>query len=320
MIDLRRGSFPFIFSRRAGPIIPGKELRARRRCPLGVETATNSSGVSIMSEAEAVGKTKGMPATVGSLSDDLSQLGVRPGMTLLVHSSLSSLGWVCGGAVSVVLALERALGPDGTLMMPAHSGDLSEPSKWRNPPVPEQWCDLIRREMPAFDIDMTPTRGVGAIPECFRKQRGAVRSSNPEVSFASRGPRAEELTRDHPLDYPTGDDSPLGRLYAMDGWVLHLGSDFKCASSLHLAEYRARYSRRKVVRCGTPVLVDGERRWVEFDDVEGDDSVFPLIGEGFLVERKADMLSGKVACAQALLMRQRALVDYGVKWMETNRR
>jgi len=269
-----------------------------------------------MSEAEAVGKTKGMPATVGSLSDDMSHLGVRPGMTLLVHSSLSSLGWVCGGAVSVVLALERALGTEGTLVMPAHSGDLSDPSKWRNPPVPELWWDLIRREMPAYDVDMTPTRCVGAIPECFRKQRGTMRSNHPEVSFAARGPRAEALTRGDSLDFPTGDDSPLGRLYGMDGRVLLLGSDFQCASSLHLAEYRARYPSRKVVRCGAPVLVVGERRWVEYDDVESDDSVFPRIGEGFLGARKGDVRVGRVACATAMLMSQGALVDYAVEWTE----
>ncbi len=95
-----------------------------------------------MTEADAVERTEGLPATVRSLADDLSALGVRPGMTLLVHSSLS---WVCGGAVAVVMALERVLGPEGTLAMPAHSSDLSEPSRWKNPPVPEPWWDVIRR-------------------------------------------------------------------------------------------------------------------------------------------------------------------------------
>jgi aminoglycoside 3-N-acetyltransferase len=88
-----------------------------------------------MSEEGAVRATKGMPATVQSIRDDLSALGVTQGMVLLVHSSLSSLGWVCGGPVAVVLALEAALGPEGTLVMPTHSSDLSEPSYWKAPPV-----------------------------------------------------------------------------------------------------------------------------------------------------------------------------------------
>ncbi|UCE91058.1 MAG: AAC(3) family N-acetyltransferase [Methanobacteriota archaeon] len=271
-----------------------------------------------MTEAEAIERTKGMPATISSMSDDLLTLGVTAGSTLLVHSSLSSLGWVCGGAVSVVLALEKALGVDGTLVMPTHSGDLSDPSRWRNPPIPEQWWDVVRDEAPAFDVDMTPSRGMGVIPECFRRQRGTMRSAHPSVSFAARGPMAEALTEVRSLDFPAGEGSLLARLYDLDGHVLLVGADFRCATSLHLAECRASYPGRKVIRCGAPVIVDGERRWVEFDDIEYDDSDFIQIGVSFS-DIEGNVRSGPVACGRALLMSQRALVDHAVRWMEENR-
>ena len=271
-----------------------------------------------MSEAEAVEKTKGMPATVRSLTDDFRKLGISGGMTLLVHSSLSSLGWVCGGPVAVVLALERALGPEGTLSMPTHSSDLSEPSKWRHPPVPESWWEVVRQEMPAFDVDLTPTRGIGAVAECFRRQRGTIRSSHPSVSFAARGPLAKALTENTKLDFPTGDDAFLGRLYDVDGLVLLLGADFRCATSLHLAEFRARYPSRKVIKCGAPIIVDGERRWVEYDDVEYDDSDFAQIGSRF-TDEDGSVRRGPVASGTAMLMSQRSLVDFATKWMEENR-
>ena len=271
-----------------------------------------------MSEAETVERTKGMPATVQSLADDLSALGVSSGTTVLVHSSLSSLGWVCGGAVAVVLALEKAVGQDGTLVMPTHTGDLSEPSRWRNPPVPEPWWDLIRQEMPAFDADLTPTRCMGAIVECFRKQNGTLRSNHPIVSFAARGPKARAVTEGTPLDYPTGDESPLGRMYDLDGQVLHLGIDFVCSTSLHLAEYRADYPKRRVIRCGAPVVVDSARRWVEYDDIEYDDTDFDRIGAAYL-EHTGHARRGSVASGRAILMPMRSLVDYAVGWIEENR-
>ncbi len=71
-----------------------------------------------MREGQVVQNTK-IPATNESLQTDLRALGVGAGMVLLVHSSLSAMGWVCGGAVAVILALQEVLGASGTLVMPA---------------------------------------------------------------------------------------------------------------------------------------------------------------------------------------------------------
>ena len=69
-----------------------------------------------MPEEAAIQQTTTGPVTIPSLLADFAVLGVQPGMTLLLHSSLSALGWVCGGPVAVILALEQLLGPDGTLV------------------------------------------------------------------------------------------------------------------------------------------------------------------------------------------------------------
>jgi len=149
-----------------------------------------------MPEQDIIQRTAN-PLTKDGLVHDARRLGVSPGDVLLVHSSLSAIGWVVGGARTVIEALIEAVSPDGTLVMPAFSGDLSDPSDWRNPPVPSSWIDRIREAMPAFDPDRTPTRQMGCIAETFRKWPGAMRSIHPVSSMTALGPHAMRIVERH---------------------------------------------------------------------------------------------------------------------------
>ena len=139
------------------------------------------------------------PATTRSLVRDLQALGVRHGGVYLVHTSLSALGYVTGGAQAVVDALLETVGDSGTIMMPTFTGDLSEPSVWQNPPVPELWWPILRAEMPAFDPLRSGTREMGRINELFRTYPTVKRSSHPNDSFAAWGPMTERLLDDHEI-------------------------------------------------------------------------------------------------------------------------
>ena len=267
-----------------------------------------------MGEREAIARSSA-PRTRESLAGDLRRLGVTPGTTVLVHSSLSSLGWVCGGPVAVVQALTDAVTGSGTIVMPTQSAELSDPANWGNPPVPRAWWATIRETMPAYDPRVTPTRGMGRIVETFRTWPGALRSSHPQASFAAWGRRARQVVGGHSLDDSLGEGSPLARLYELDASVLLLGVGYGSNTSFHLAEYRAPGAPR--VEAGAPILEDGRRVWKTYEDVDLDEKVFPEIGAAFEGTGRARL--AKVGSAEARLFSQRAAVDFAEGWLARQR-
>jgi aminoglycoside N3'-acetyltransferase len=97
-----------------------------------------------------MGTSPRRPVTVNDLVADLERLGARPWMTLLVHCSLSALGWVVGGEQAVVAALRGVLGQAGTLVMPTQSWQLCDPAYLNAPDVPRAWWPMIREHLPAY--------------------------------------------------------------------------------------------------------------------------------------------------------------------------
>ncbi|WP_436932741.1 aminoglycoside N(3)-acetyltransferase [Halosimplex halobium] len=270
-----------------------------------------------MGEHDAVDRVD-EPVTVSTLVDDLRDLGVERGETLLVHSSLSALGWVCGDAQAVVDALRAVVTDSGTLVMPAHTGQYTDPEAWSNPPVPDDWIETIRAERPPFRPESTPTRGMGAVAECFRGYPDTVRSRHPTVSFAAWGADAEAVVADHAYDEGLGDGSPLAEVYDRDGTVLLLGTDYETNTSVHLAEYRAAFPKDRATN-EAPVVEDGDAVRVEYEDIETDTSDFAELGADFEDERPEAVERGTVGAAEARLVDQPALVDYAVEWFESNR-
>lgn len=270
-----------------------------------------------MSERDVIERSP-EPVTHNRIVNDLDRLGVSIGDTLIVHSSLSALGYVIGGAQTVVEALLESIGPTGTLTMPGHSGAFSEPSYWKNPPVPQDWWPIERATMPAFDLSLTPLRGMGAIPETFQRLPGIHRSDHPRNSHLAFGPLATIITNGHSLEDGFGEQSPLARLYECDARILLLGVPHANNTSLHLAEYRAVWPSKMRTTQGSPVLVNGKREWVIYEELDTYADDFDAIGNELAANRL--QITGYVGLATAHFMSQRVAVDFAADWITRNRK
>ena len=272
-----------------------------------------------MSQADLIRRTD-TPHTRATLTRDLRDLGVAPGMNLLVHSSMRRIGYIVGGAQTLLDAILDALGPDGTLMVPTHTSLNTDPARWENPPVPADWIKTMRDAIPAFDPLRTPSHLMGQLPELLRTWPGARRSSHPVGSFAALGPAATELVDHHPLLNEFGESSPLARLYDLDGHILLLGVGHERNTSLHLAEHRADFPSKSFIQEGCALLIDGQRAWKNYPMLALDTDDFPALGRDFEASHTApEVRTSKIGNAAARLIHQPALVDFATDWMELHR-
>ena len=154
--------------------------------------------------------------SVNDLISVFSEIGLQKGDSLIIHSSLRSLGRVEKGADGVLDALLEVIGPAGNLMLPTFNYTR---------PLPE----------PYYDPKNTPGR-TGIISETGRKRPDAVRSLHPTHSVAVIGPDARQLTDGHLQTRAFGKNSPIDRLVKAGGKVLLLGVAHTSNSTVHIGE------------------------------------------------------------------------------------
>ena len=125
------------------------------------------------------------PVTKDDLIHKFSQLGIKRGDTLLVHASLSSLGYVVGGAEALYLALREVIGIEGTIVVPSQTVEISDPASWQYPPVPDEWHAVIRDAMPAYSKKLSYSKAMGAFSQFIGIFPNSIRSNHPMYSFTS---------------------------------------------------------------------------------------------------------------------------------------
>jgi aminoglycoside 3-N-acetyltransferase len=195
---------------------------------------------------------------------------VRPGDIVMLHASVRAVGPVAGGPDQIHLALQDALGPDGTLLMYANCPDHYDEIGRGNLSADEE--RELREKLPAFDAATARSaRDNGALVELFRTYPGAI--ANPHVArFVARGPHSAALFSTQPWDYAYGRGSALERFAERGGKILLLGSDHDTVTFLHYAEHVLDVPDKRVVRFEVPVLEDGVRAWRAMEEFDTSDA------------------------------------------------
>ena len=252
------------------------------------------------------------------IEDALQSAGLQRGDSVMVHTSLGQIGYVCGGAQTVIEALTETVGEDGTIMMPAQSWKNLDPETGVHWETDETDWERIRENWPAYNKAITPTNTMGAVAEMFRSWPGAVRSDHPARSVAAWGKNAEYLTENHDLSDIFGDTSPIGKLYELDGKVLLIGVGYDKNTSIHLADVRAEYPGKHTCIEHSAVMENGKRVWKRYETLFVDGEDFNAIGADFEAVHTVNKV--KIGGTELKLLKQRELVDFAVEWIKKNRR
>lgn len=168
-------------------------------------------------------RSSGQVWSKADLLNQLKSIGIEKGDTLLVHSSLSKIGYIENGPKDLVDALLEAVGPTGNILMP-------------NSPNASFQLDYVR-SLKVFDAANDASK-LGAITEYFRKLPEAKRSKHPTEPVSCIGPDAEYFTGSHFGNLtPYNENSPFYKVSERKGKILYIGVTLDNAgTNLHTLE------------------------------------------------------------------------------------
>jgi aminoglycoside 3-N-acetyltransferase len=231
---------------------------------------------------------------------DMAHLGILPSDSVLVHTSLKSIGATENGADTVLDAFCAYLST-GLLVMPGHT-----------------WA-TINAQNPEFAVSESPVC-VGVLPELFRKRNGVHRSLHPTHSLLAYGRDAEQFARgEEKFDTPCAPDSCYGKLEKRGGKVLFIGVDFRNCTMVHCIEEVAHVPGRLTdtweplrVKKGDGTVVSVPSRRHEHSNSEYFKKLEPVL------QYRNVLTKGKIGDAQAMVCKIQDLFRVTLELLRRN--
>jgi len=169
---------------------------------------------------------KSIHVGVSDVKKAFIDVGAQPGDMVFFHGSLSSMGTVDGGPVTVFDGVLEATSPGGTVGMPS------------------LWFSKMGMLEKDFDVKTSPAY-TGALSEALRLDPRSFRSNHFSHAAGAIGARAEELTANHgafgPRPSPWSEKafaeaSPWTRLYQWNALYCFIGVTMRVCTMKHWIE------------------------------------------------------------------------------------
>lgn len=163
--------------------------------------------------------------TKEQLKLQLAELGLSPSDTVVIHTSLRSVGPVDGGADGLIDAFCEYL-HDGLFLVPTHT-----------------WAD-VNASQPVYDVRRTEPC-IGAVPRAAAARRDGVRSLHPTHSLKAFGRNAAEYVQGEELaKTPAPRGGCWSRLADAGARILLIGVDNSKNTFIHSLDEEAQLPDR----------------------------------------------------------------------------
>lgn len=225
--------------------------------------------------------------TIEDVKRVLKNIGIQNGDVLEVHASMKSIGFLLGGANTLLDAILETIGFEGTLVMSAHSTDNSEPAYFQNPPVDISLYQTIRENIPGFKGKFDDLNGMGQLAIALQKRPSVYFSNHPQVSMMAHGKHAKWITQSHPLNDMFGLKSPLAKMVELKTKVLLIGVEYDSCTGMHLGEYLSQ--KRPVIIQGSRMVVGSKEEWVKFYSYDFDSIDFVKVGRNMELDNRVSL-------------------------------
>lgn len=206
----------------------------------------------------------------------LEQLGIQKGMLLFVNTDSRILGNLNGGTQVLMEALMEVVGYEGTIVVPCFTPQYKDPACQKDKPARQYWEDIREQALP-FDRRLSEPMGSDAFVYQFLRNEAVIRSYHPLYSFAAWGKYAKLICDKHPLHFALGKDSPLGKIYDMNGYCVLLGCGYEDCTMFEMSRYHGELFPVRLV--SAPIESNRQCMWKDMLDIEHDKNDFPDVGE-----------------------------------------